>query len=173
MEISVTCVTLFAQGSAWILLLSGLSGHLREPEVPMHRLVVRKSFLHLCGSALLLLGLFHPHCWWHALPCAVANCFCGLVSPSSTKCHHRLGCGAPGSTLSSLVTSGCILVSTLSRTVRPCIEPSSISIGLTSPVKQALLGGARVEVSFASIMLVVLTGEVRPCWTVWQRWVGS
>ena len=150
------------------VLLSGLSAHQKEPVVLMHRLVVHKSFFaHLCRSAPSLFGLFHPHLSAHVQLCLVANCFCGLAHPSLRQCRQQLGCGAPGSIFSSLVSSGCILVSTLSRTVQLGIEPSSISVGCTSPVKQTFLGAVQTDESFGSAMLMVLTGEACLCRTVW------
>ena len=56
---------------------------------------------------------------------------------------------------------------TLSRTVESGIEPSSIPDGRTSPVKQTFPEAVRVYESFASTMLMVLTGEARMCRKVW------
>ena len=116
---------------------------------------------------------FHPHFCSHALLCPMANCFCGLARLSSSRCHRLLGCGAPGSTSSSVVSSGCILVSTSSKTGPPGIVPFSISGEHRHPVTRTCLGGDQVGESSESATSMVLAGEVRLCRSVWLLWDGS
>ena len=107
--------------------LSGQDGYRREPEVPAYWLVVRRSFsVHLCRSTRLPFEPFRPHFCSHELLCPMANCSYGLARLSSSRCRRPLDCGAPGSTSSSVVSSGCILVSTSSKTGQPGIAPFGV-----------------------------------------------
>ena len=110
---------------------------------------------------------FHPHFCSYELLCPMANCSCGLVRLSSSRCHRLLGCGALGSTLSSVASSGCILSSISSKTGTPGILPFSISGKHRHPVTRTCLGGDQVGESSESATSMVLAGEVRLCRMVW------
>ena len=69
----------------------------------------------------------------------MANCSYGLARLSSSRCRRPLDCGAPGSTSSSVVSSGCIFVSTSSKTGPPGIVPFSISGEHRRPVTRTCL----------------------------------
>ena len=103
----------------------------------------------------------------YELLCPMANCSCGLVGLSSSRCHRLLGCGALGSTLSSVASSGCILSSISSKTGTPGILPFSISGKHRHPVTRTCLGGDQVGESSESATSMVLAGEVRLCRMVW------